>query len=145
VKNWGFALFIMSSTGKEKELAGTEMLRRKSARTHTRQERDGSKAKPIVISESPQPKPGYSPKDTIASRDDRNTSSVTTLSATLPSQLPGLSKKGVQLLRSKQELLKSPQSQINNLSDFCDPKLSGFQALREAVDATLVFAQEEAV
>ncbi|KAF2116684.1 trypsin-like cysteine/serine peptidase domain-containing protein [Lophiotrema nucula] len=68
----------------------------------------------------------------------------TWLGKTLPAKLDGLTDEGVKLLHRKQKKLKSPNSQVHYLHDFCDRGTPAYQSFQNAVNATLVFAQEEA-
>ncbi|KAH7122301.1 trypsin-like cysteine/serine peptidase domain-containing protein [Dendryphion nanum] len=74
----------------------------------------------------------------------QDSTTISVLPQKLPDKLPGLTKRGVQLLRSKQLHLRSPQSQAHNIHDFYGQKSDKSTLLKQAINATLVFAQEEA-
>ncbi|KAF2792780.1 trypsin-like serine protease [Melanomma pulvis-pyrius CBS 109.77] len=117
---------------------------RRSARQQHRTGQLGSSSQPILIPDSPSSIPVDSITTESTTEVTQKPSSIAILPSKLASQLPGLTKKGVKLLQFKQQQLQSPISQIHQLPDFCDPKDSAYPWLKEAVDATLVFAQEEA-
>lgn len=120
---------------------------RRSARNQNKTPEPGSADQPITIQDSPESesKPTPAGSSTVENSSSESQFSITILPPKLPSSLPGLTKEGRKLLHYKQSRLQSPTSQVHQLHEFCDPNSEVYPALRNAVDATLVFAQEEAV
>ncbi|KAF2873084.1 trypsin-like cysteine/serine peptidase domain-containing protein [Massariosphaeria phaeospora] len=102
----------------------------------------GSSLNPIPISDSPQKETGTPSASKL--ENTQACCSIALLPTKLPSTLPGLNKKSIKLLQYKQQRLKSPDSQTHQLQEFCDPNSEAYGGLKNAVDATLVFAQVEA-
>ncbi|ORY00381.1 trypsin-like cysteine/serine peptidase domain-containing protein [Clohesyomyces aquaticus] len=128
-------------------------LRRSTRKQQTPAPAGASSAKPIITPSSPPPsqRPELAESETTGLSGEASSSppssSVAVLPAELPSKLPGLTKHGVKLLKYKQKRLQSSTSQIHRLHEFFDVEKGGeeeFEGLKRAVDATLVFAQEEA-
>jgi len=147
----------MSSKGKRRQvLRGEEapaILPRRSARQVAQNEASGSSSQPILIPSSPPSLLTHN--ESLHPRMTTSTSipiieiipGNATTSTKYLSQLRGIAgnKPLKKLLRVKHEKLKSSTSQAKNLDAFWDNKHKTYGKLKEAVSATLVFAQEEAV
>lgn len=100
-----------------------------------------------VISEEPEiantPAPTADLED--KTRDAEQMCTWDVLPPVLDAKLPHLTREGAKLLHYKQKHLKSWTAQGNQLEEFCKPKSPEYKHLKNAIDATLVFAQEEAV
>jgi hypothetical protein len=101
---------------------------------------------PIPIPSSPLPVAKSSKVSNVATPAKTQVlSPIVTLPSKLPNRLPGLTKRGIDLLHYKQRRLRSPTSQLHHLEEFCPPGSVEYRALETAANATLVFAQEESV
>ncbi|KAF2741111.1 hypothetical protein EJ04DRAFT_558473 [Polyplosphaeria fusca] len=105
----------------------------------------GSAEDPVILPSSPIQSEEHRKGTAITSLGSQSAiPAIAVLPEKLPSQLEGLTAKGVMLLQHKRRLLTNSPSQFQQLDELSEPESSNHGLLKNALDATLVFAQEEA-
>jgi hypothetical protein len=126
---------------------------RRSARHQSQTLATGSSSQPITISDSPPPLLSCDAKDSATTnigKEDELIQIIPDLEFVVnrhASQIKGINgdRELIKLIQDKQAKLLKAASQSHGLGEYVRAEEVGWETLKGAVDATLVFAQEEAV
>jgi hypothetical protein len=131
----------------------TSLLLRRSGRHHHQILAPGSSLEPIIIPDSSPLRPRDNEKHDSTTTVNKESELIQIIpedavdSDKRPAQIRVIdaNKELIQLIRAKQSKLLRPESQSHGLDEYIRKEEDGYEGLKGAVDATLVFAQEEAV
>jgi hypothetical protein len=148
-----------SMTTKEKsrqilsEVEALALPPRRSARHQSQTLPTGSSSRPITIPDSPPLLLNYNAKDNATTNIEKENELIQVIpklefmGTRHARQIEGINqdKDLIKLIQDKQAKLLKAASQIHGLVEYVGVEEAGWEKLKGAVDATLVFAQEEAV